>query len=427
MNVEKTLFWYISALTILSLIAWQITLICGQYLGAGYPYDIFLYRQPTVVPFDDFTRFGTHLHLWKENGLIKAIPLNHLGYPFYPMDEYSFKTRPPMIYSPLGTYSYLLFYFLYPSKPVYALLLSIFLTACATSILLAYKLRHSPMAGMFGVAIIITMLTSYPLMFELDRANIEGFAWIFSCLGIISFINNKYMISGILLAISAIKFYTGIFLLLFLAKKRYTEFVISVIFLIWLHLFSAYELSGNIFRPFFTLSEGVSSLLRDHVILGRMLLEFDVSLFAVIKQIFFVVHLPVNMFVYYLYTLVSIGGFVALYILKARHLPLLNQLFIFTVAIILLPYVSMMYKLLYLTTAWGGFMVFLAYDAKPTGFSTKQALHILISVAILFTPQTYLISNEIGGFGGQIKAIVLLYLLVFVVRNPMHSPTLFRE
>jgi hypothetical protein len=51
----------------------------------------------------------------------------------------------------------------------------------------------------------------------------------------------------------------------------------------------------------------------------------------------------------------------------------------------------------------------------------------LIPCAIIFTPQSYLIIEGIGGFGGQVKALVLLYLLIVVLKNPMPSDTLFKE
>lgn len=426
MNVEKTLFWYISALTILSLIAWQITFIYGQYLGTGYPYNTFLYRQS--VQFDDFTRFNTHFRLWISEGLVKGTPLNHAGEKYEAIDEYLFKTHPPITYSPTATYGYTFFHFLYPTEPVHLYLLSVFMMACIAALILGYRLRHSPVAKMFWITIVLTMLTSYPLMIELDRANIEGLLWIFLLLGTISFINNRFLLAGVLFAIAtSMKLYPGIFLLLLIHKGRYKEFVISIFFLLWIFSFSAYELSGSISCTLNAISDGLLWT-RDSIMLGKMNLGQDISLFAFIKQILFTIQPQMNIIsVYYLYFLIISVGFTVGYVLKIYYLPFLNQLSIFTIAILLFPFISMDYKLLHLTIPWGVFIVFLAYDAKSTGFTTKQALHILISFAILFTPQTYLISSEIGGFGGQIKAMVLLYLLIFVLRNPMHSPTLFRE
>ncbi len=426
MNIEKTLFWYISALTVLSLIAWQITFIYGQYLGAGYPYNTFLYRQS--VQFDDFTRFDTHFRLWIENGFIKSKPLIHHGVGYEPVDESLFKNHPPVTYSPTATYGYAFFHFLYPTEPVHLYLLSVFMTACVAALILGYRLRHSPMAKMFWITIALTVLTSYPLMIELDRANIEGLLWIFTVLGVISFVNNRFLSAGVLFAIAtSMKFYPGIFLLLLIHKGKYREFVFSLLFLLWFFLFSAYELTGSISC---TLSAVLDGLLwtRDSVLLGSMNLAQDISLFSFTKQILFTIQPQMNMmFVYYLYFIIISVGFTIVYVSKIYYLPFLNQLFIFTIAILLFPFASMDYKLLYLTIPWGVFMIFLAYDAETTGFSTKQALHILISFAILFTPQTYLISNENGSCGGQIKTMVLLYLLIFVLKNPMFSPTLFRE
>ena len=424
MNIEKTLFWYISALTILSLIAWQIIFIRGQFLGMSFPYNTFLFDQSQQ--FSDFTMFDSQFFSWIEGGLIKATPkpLAWLG-----ADSDLIKEHPPLIYSPVATYVILFYYLIYPLSPVYAYLLSLWVSICIASVVLGYSLRYSTEAKTLWIVIFVTMLASYPFMLVFDRANIEGLPWIFLLLGTISFVRNRYLTAGILFAVAAsFKYFPGIFLLLLISRKKYMEFVVSMIFLVWISLFSAYELGGNILETYSTFLNGIAAY-KEIAILARITPQYDHSLFGLIKQILFILGLELRNIsgLHNLYAFSAITTFVMLYIFKIRKLPILNQVFALSISGIILPFVSFDYTLIHLYIPWGLFMIFLAYDAKLIGFSTRQSLQILIPLAILFTPQTYLISDTIGGFGGQMKAIALLYLLMIVLKNPMFSPTLFRE
>jgi len=409
MNTEKVLFWYMVALAIFSLIAWQIILIRGQFFGIGYPYNTFLYYQPSH--FGDFTCY--------DKIFIEFITTGE----FKPGNSFS--------YFPVAACGYIFFYYISPFGAVYAYLLSVFSAVCISGIILGYTLRRSPLAKMFWIIIILTILTSYPFMFLIDRGNIEGLLWIFVLLGTLSFVNKKFFVAGACFAIAAsIKLYPVVFLLLLLSKHKYKEFVTSIFILVAISILAAYGLTGSICETFNMIFSGQSGFLRTKVPVQEHIavVGFIHSLYSVFYQILFITQFAVNKFIILIIYIISVSaGFVLLYIWKIRYLPLINQVFVLTISSILLPFVSVDYTLVHLYIPWGLFMIFLAYDAESTGFTTKQALNVLIPCAIIFTPQSYLIIEGIGGIGGQVKALTLLYLLIVVLKNPMPSDTLFKE
>ena len=161
--------------------------------------------------------------------------------------------------------------------------------------------------------------------------------------------------------------------------------------------------------------------------------EWDHSLFFFIKQMVRFINFitlsdyQIDNHFTKIYAIGTIVCFFLLYFMVIVKMALINQVFCITILSIFLPFVSHDYTLIHLYIPWGLFMIFLAYDAESSGFTTKQALNILIPCAIVFTPQSYLVIEGIGGFGGQVKALVLLYLLIVVLKNPMPSNTLFKE
>jgi len=408
MNIEKVLFWYMVTLSILSLIAWQIILIKGQFFGMNYPYNTFLYYQH--MHFNDFTGYdGIFIEFIKSG---------------------KFDTSSLFSYFPMAAYGYIFFYYISPLGAINVYLLSIFSSVCTSVVILGYVLRHSHKAKMFWVIIILTMLTSYPVMFLIDRGNIEGILWMFILLGCFALMYENFLVAGVCFAVAAsMKLYPIVFLLLLWSKHKYKEFVMSVFILILITILAAYGLTGSLCETFDMVFSGQSGLVRTNEPLQDHFNStgFSHSLFSAIKQLLFVLEYPMNRLIFISYAMFTITILIFLYLSRICRLPLINQIFTLTILSLFLPYFSYDYTLIHLYIPWGLFMVFLAYDAESSGFTTKQALNILIPCAIIFTPQSYLIIEGIGGFGGQVKALVLLYLLIVVLKNPMPSDTLFKE
>jgi len=76
----------------------------------------------------------------------------------------------------------------------------------------------------------IAALFSYPLLFCLDRGNIEIVVFLFLGTFAYFFEKERYLLSSFFLALAtAMKLYPGIFALLFLSKKKYKEFALTLL------------------------------------------------------------------------------------------------------------------------------------------------------------------------------------------------------
>jgi hypothetical protein len=227
---------------------------------------------------------------------------------------------------------------------------------------------------------------------------------------------------------------------LFLSKRKYGTFVLAIAATV---TFSVLALAcvGPTISQAASDSAKSAAFLNKSFILSRHLPQFDESLFGATKQGIVVyacirganydttsTHTPPAFErALRLYNLVVPLGAVLLYWFRLRRMPLLNQFIAFMVLSILLPQVSYEYKLVYIYLAWGAFLLFLLADVATgrVGISAKAIYLVLFSCAVVFVPLTYLaFSNKVGemfAFGGQIKAIFLLLILLTVCRVPMPS------
>jgi hypothetical protein len=89
---------------------------------------------------------------------------------------------------------------------------------------------------------------------------------------------------------------------------------------------------------------------------------------------------------------------------------------------VLLPQLSFDYTLVHALIPWGAFLLFLLSDVAfgRVRITLRQALAFLIPYAVLFAPQSFLIFRSVG-FGGQVKALALVAIVVAALRNPLPS------
>jgi hypothetical protein len=120
-----------------------------------------------------------------------------------------------------------------------------------------------------------------------------------------------------------------------------------------------------------------------------------------------------------MYLAVAAVSGVALYFLRIRHLPIINQVLCLCIASILLPPVSYEYTLLHLYVAFG----LLALFAQKMWSARVQIPGIsaaMCCLAILVSPLSEVIYH-MERFGGQIKAIVLVVLMIIALKYPFEA------
>ena len=414
--VKRSLLIFCRCVVALTAIAWAACLISARVFHRGYPFSSFVFAPE--VRFTDLTDLYAKIRNLGSGGQALASGLPLINYPAPALYVYAFFIR------------------LFP-QPVLAFIL---FTAVATLIALLLLRRKLVGSGTDDRLIDLTLLTtavcSYPFMYLIDRANLEGVVWVFVVLGLILFVDGRFLTSSLFFAAAVcIKPFPILFFFIFLRRRRYKEIGIAFAAICVTNLAALKAVGPSIPIALRALQPGTQSYFNNYIVAFRSLEEtFDHSVFSCIKQI---VGLGIGKHLQYVpngellraYMIwLPVGGaiLIACGVYFWRK-PVLNQLFAVVLLILLLPPISGDYALVELYLPWGVFIIFLIRDVGNgrIDFSLRKCLWILIPCAIVMTPQSYLTFQN-GGFAGQVKALVLVLLLFAVARIDMPS-SLFHE
>lgn len=294
------------------------------------------------------------------------------------------------------------------------------LFACAAAFLLFRALwRHTAYTRkQCAIFVAGLLVTSYPLAFDIRQGNVEFVVVLFVFAGIWAFVRGKDHPAAALLGIAAsMKLFPLLYLGLFLSRRRFPAILTGIGAAGVATLTGLFILDPSLASAWYGLQRG------GHVIEGDLLgiwqpIGYDHSLFGAVKLFYrhFVSHTnsqSSDLLHVYL-AVVGLAG-LAIYFLRIRRLPWINQITCLTVCSILLPPLSYDYTLLHL-------YVPIALLALYTGVQGKRPPHRLLLImsflAILTASQAWLILH--GQLrAGQFKALVLLALLYALLREPL--------
>ena len=98
----------------------------------------------------------------------------------------------------------------------------------------------------------------------------------------------------------------------------------------------------------------------------------------------------------------------------------MNQFIALTICMVLLPYISFEYTLVHLYTVFAALLIFLVQDVVPGRVLLPVAglRRMMLCFAVLIS---YIAALGLYRFGGQVKGLVLVALLVVTLRMPMPS------
>lgn len=243
------------------------------------------------------------------------------------------------------------------------------------------------------LSLLITLFfLSFPVLFCLDRGNLDMLVFIIVALLVTAFLNKKYFSSAVLLAIAtSMKIYPAVFIMLFIKEKRWKEciaFVLLTIALTFfaLALFKTQGVSNN-----FHLFMEIYARMNETFVIGDRVLDYSSSLFQFLKIIIwylppyyhhlelyqqFIKHLQPY---YFLFCMVAFL-FISAYILFIEKI-MWKKVMLLTLAVILFPYVSADYKLIFL------FIPFLLF--VTTAKEEKYDRLYTVLFAFLFIPKNY--------------------------------------
>ena len=295
--------------------------------------------------------------------------------------------------------------------------------------------RRAVEARWIYAAVLMAVLGAYPFGLMLITANLEGVVWSFTFLGFAFFVAESYPASALFWAAAVcIKPFPALFFFLLLGRRRYKETAAAFVAVCLANVAALEALGPTIAIAYAALQRGVSRYFETYVAAVRIYeIPVDHSAFSCLKQVIRVlvhhesyVRVPQLAIAYEIFFPISLLLVLACGVYFWRK-PILNQVFAIALLMMLVPPVSFDYTLATMYLVWGAFLIFLTGDVASgrVAFSLKKSLWILISFAVIMAPEPYLALHG-DGFAGQVKALVMIGLLIFVARNDMPS-SLFGE
>ena len=410
--VTRAILLYILVLSGLFFFAYITVSVRAYVLHRPYPYNTLLY-DPTVR-FTDWTDCAKRIQHFGEPNLLGAN--GGYGYPA------------------ATVYLFLLFVKFFHNS-LHAYLFAALATFILSTLFFSVRVRRLTKDKLPQIAIWLTLIMGYPLLFLLDRGNIEVFLWLFVLLGVLAFIRNRPYTAAMLFAIAAsMKIYPVLFLLLLLPKRQYKAAAFGAVAVGVLSFLAILGIGPDVRDTMQTMSNNAAAIKEVYFVrLNAPSVRFDHSVFGGMKQ---AIHLylhsrhldsaanpPRFEREMHIYGILAPLFFVLLYLGRLRRMPILNQFMAITLCCLLLPYLSGEYTLVHVYLIWAAFLWFLLTDVRSglVPLSGRRASLMMLCFALTIAPLSFMVIARSSGISGQVKCVALIALLGAIVATPMPS------
>jgi hypothetical protein len=266
--------------------------------------------------------------------------------------------------------------------------------------------------------IFIITCFSYPVLYNLDKGNFDIFLFILLGFWTYMFKKEKYGLSSVLLAlVNAMKPFTLYFLLLYLMKKKYKEFFLSIFLTALLVVGGFMIFPDNFFHQITIFSKSLIAYKNNYTLGSFMGVGFCSSLFIPLKTL--MLHFSiipsdlksfVNIYDYVSYFITAVTLFFVW-----REKIFWKQLTLLICNFLLLPYLTYDYKLIFLfIPLW----LFVNEEKK-----SKFDLAYIILFGLLLIPKNIIIllplikgsSDNWISFSAIANPIVIILLTVLII------------
>lgn len=360
----------------------------GAYLNLPYPHNTFLF-----TPSDRFADFFVLYDVMQyRQPYIGDYP--SAQYPFLNLISYGFGLLPRME-------SFLVFIALF----IYVFLIFTIL----------YTYSDDPKKHISEI-FIITLLT-YPILFTIDRGNLETLVMISLLAFVYSYQKKKYFLSTVFLAFAiAMKLFPIVLVVVYLSDKKYKEIFLTGLFTGLLTVISLLFFKGGFLENLTLLAGGANLVFLNRFLGGDLMVQRGVSLFTLIKIFLIETNLlqKVNMAVFlgiYIQTAMVVGLFIAAYVVFLEK-EFWKKVAVLVVAMLLLPQVSADYKLIHMFIP-----LFLFFNASKS--SQLDWVYIALFGLLLIPKDYYLLGNVISDAG--VSDISISVIINFIVLIAMMS------
>ena len=271
----------------------------------------------------------------------------------------------------------------------------------------------------------VIVFTSWPLLFLLERGNIECVVILFTFVGAVSFWHNRPIPAAILWGLAAsLKIYPIVLLLLLSNRRLRNAAGAGVLTFASSLLFSFWFVGPTIRIAALGTLHGISGFVSSYAMKTRGdELRFDHSYLAFFKAPLAIRHLHVNPDVSALSrTYLFLFGIsaVVLYLVRVRKLPRLNQFILLSIAMVSLPPVSYDYTLLHLYPAFA-LLTFLALDGRQRGTTPAVLTRLFWCFTLLLASENFVYFSGLR-LNGPIKAVAMFVATVTLLRYPLPDP-----
>lgn len=269
--------------------------------------------------------------------------------------------------------------------------------------------------------IFIMSVLPYPLLFLLDRGNFDMVIFVFFAGFLFAFYKEKYSLSAFLLGlINAMKPFSALFIFLFLFRKKYKEFFLSlgVSFLFIAGGFLIFK--GDIFEQIASLIKGIIWFKRvyGYEVTHNFGMGFGSSLYMPLKLFFCKLSSTPIISIFLLDKIYSVFSFfisIMTLFFTWREKIFWKQVTLLTCNMLLLPYYMEDYKLIFLFVP-----IWLFFLAKE---KSKTDVFYAVLFGLLFIPKNIMIvtphlSNTQSPFFSIsiiINPLVMLFLMMLII------------
>jgi len=256
---------------------------------------------------------------------------------------------------------------------------------------------------------------AFPLIFLIQRANIEIVLWLIIALGLIAYRRGLAILAAILFGIAAaVKLYPILLLGLFLKRKKDIPAFLIGLLTAAAAMYAAVAYTGPTVaiaaNGFF---RGVDRF-QDHYVdtVSKVEVAFDHSLFSPIKYFTYTNHTSPAPWTTLYY--VTAGAFALLLFLRVRTLPFLNRVVFLVAAMVSLPPVSFTYTLVHLYVPTLLLLAALATFRTRPPATAIAALMLLLFLMLPIMSLSILTPLPTG----PIQSCALFILLILTVLTP---------
>ena len=357
--------------------------ILGTYMQMGYPYNTFL--DNPGVKFTDF------FNIYDANKDLNPYFNDGFSSGYYPFCNIIFA-----VFSVFSQWASFIFYVIF-----------LFLTvAYCNALMLKTQDKYKHLKNIF----IFTLLT-YPLLFLIDRGNIDGLVFVLTFIFFILYGHKKYNLSAVMLGLAiAMKAYPIFYAVIFLSDKRYKELILVFLTAGAVTLFSLFFFDGGILENFLFVRNGFGYSAWAGFADNNML-QRGVSLFFVIKA--FIIQSgqikTVNMdklFILYGMLAKILSLLAALYALLVEK-EFWKKVTVLTIAMLIFPPISADYKLVFLSVP---VYFFLNYSTD-----SRQSIFYSVIFALLFIPKDYFFFKSFISDSGYSDISTEFFLNFFLI------------